>query len=312
MTGRALPFRPKPLADELLSSWIVRLAHGNHCGVEEFCRYLGFKKGRAPEFREEVADLDLNRLSCAARIPEAEVHAMTIPKLIHPRTLIIANSDFQYCSKCRLEKPGIVLKHWRYAWSMDCQTCGTRLVMKSPLAGDRSKLQNRATRGARALRTTLDRGNAWATRRIELTTYFIQSIGLVGQNPLTSANEGERLTALCALANADSRPLVAAALALNGQAAPVRVLRKNFPRYRPVILRLMELSFGLQKRLPKPTRQPLEFEGADNHASPFIPSPKALAAARQAIRELGNTATQRSLRKRASALWQDTETSPQT
>ncbi|PHS19454.1 MAG: hypothetical protein COA78_00780 [Blastopirellula sp.] len=51
----SLPRRPPPLTDELLSSWMLRLALANHCAVDELCRYLGLQRGRAPE---TVAELE--------------------------------------------------------------------------------------------------------------------------------------------------------------------------------------------------------------------------------------------------------------
>ena len=49
-----LPFRPLPVHDELLSSWIRRLARANHCSVEELCGYLGVGEGRVPEYAGDL------------------------------------------------------------------------------------------------------------------------------------------------------------------------------------------------------------------------------------------------------------------
>ncbi|MEO1189713.1 MAG: TniQ family protein [Pseudomonadota bacterium] len=41
---KPLPRRPPSLRDELLSSWIGRLARANHCSVDELCSYLGLAR----------------------------------------------------------------------------------------------------------------------------------------------------------------------------------------------------------------------------------------------------------------------------
>lgn len=51
---KPLPRRPPPARDELLSSWIARLARANHCSGEELCGYIGLRQGRVPEYVGEL------------------------------------------------------------------------------------------------------------------------------------------------------------------------------------------------------------------------------------------------------------------
>lgn len=79
MNSKPLPCRRPPIEDELLSSWITRLAHANHCSVEEFCGYIGLEQGRVPESVAELENANLAYLSFLVQLSATDVAAMTLP-----------------------------------------------------------------------------------------------------------------------------------------------------------------------------------------------------------------------------------------
>ncbi|WP_299554639.1 TniQ family protein [uncultured Tateyamaria sp.] len=65
-----LPYRPPPVRDELLLSWIGRLARANHCSVEDLCGYLGLGQGRVAEHAGDLRAMNWDRL-CGAVLAAA-------------------------------------------------------------------------------------------------------------------------------------------------------------------------------------------------------------------------------------------------
>ena len=124
MNVKPLPFRPPPARDELLSSWIGRLAKANHCSVEELCGYLGLGQGRVPERINDPGEMDWARLCSAVQRTRNEIAAMTLPDTVHHAVRYVSRHDFQYCPGCTEQTPGLALRHWRFAWSMTCETRG--------------------------------------------------------------------------------------------------------------------------------------------------------------------------------------------
>lgn len=57
---KPLPCRPSPFEDELLSSWVTRLARANHCSFEELSGYLGLEQGKVPETVAEPGQMNLD------------------------------------------------------------------------------------------------------------------------------------------------------------------------------------------------------------------------------------------------------------
>ena len=73
-----MPRCPPPLADELLSSWLKRLARANYCTEDELCRYLGLRSGRAPETLADLAGVDVAGLCSILRLVRDDLVAMLI------------------------------------------------------------------------------------------------------------------------------------------------------------------------------------------------------------------------------------------
>lgn len=59
VTGRCWPFHPKPLPDELLSSWITRIARGNCMRLHTFCDIVWKKKPIWPRDIDKTASDDI-------------------------------------------------------------------------------------------------------------------------------------------------------------------------------------------------------------------------------------------------------------
>ena len=80
VTIRSLPKRPPPLRDELLSSWITRLAGANHCSVPELCGYIRFVGECPPETWNELAGANIERLGTISGFPSSDMHRMLLAR----------------------------------------------------------------------------------------------------------------------------------------------------------------------------------------------------------------------------------------
>jgi len=148
--SRFLPGTTPPLPDELLSSWLVRLAHRHYLKVHSFCSVLWPRK--------EIWTRDIDRsftsemltdLSILTGTSYANVFALTLQSFEgilfhglsekahnHPWILaleryhrIYKKNGLMYCPSC-LKKDGdtpYFRKRWRLALSIVCPTCGSYL-----------------------------------------------------------------------------------------------------------------------------------------------------------------------------------------
>ena len=303
MTVRPLPFRPPPIHDELLSSWISRLANANHCSVEEFCGYLGLGQGRVPECTSDLGVVNWSRTCAALQRPQIEIAAMTFPSTMYHSARYMSLDDFQYCLGCVEKTPNLVLRHWRFVWSLRCEACGRTLAAKKPAKYVSGRLRAQAVRGSATLKAAVASNDYRRLRRIDLTLHLMTVLGTGHLGSLTSRNEHERLLALAAVNVGTTRPLLGAAIILRGNDRAAPELRRVFPQHRRVIERIRGLSQDLDRRLPRlsetghPTRQ--ETHGSCRPNA----SESALQAARKAISELGHDANRQALLMRADAIW---------
>lgn len=303
MTVRPLPFRPPPARDELLSSWVGRLAKANHCSAEELCGYLGLGQGRVQEYASDLREANWARLCGAVQRTPDEIAAMTLPDTTHHDVRYVSRHDFQYCPGCLEQTPDIVLRHWRFAWSITCEACGRSLAAKHPAEAVSDRLLARGARGARALRTAVASNDHRRLRRMDLTLHLMTVLEIGNLGSLTSGSERERLMALAAASVGTTRPLLGCAIILRGNDRAVRELRRAFPQHRRVIERIRGLSRDLDRRLPgrSEARHPLRQETHGmSHPSA---SESALKAARQAISELGSDANRQALLARTDVIW---------
>lgn len=194
-----LPRRPPPVRDELLSSWIRRLAGANHCSVEELCGYLGLRQGRVPEHAVDLGNVNWARFCAAVQRTPDEIVAMSLAGRMHHSVQYVSRHDFQSCPLCVEKTSDLVLRHWRFAWSLTCETCGRTLEAKHPADGISDRLRSRAARGAEALRAAVGINDTRLLRRVDLAVHLLSTLGLASCPPLTSGCQAQRLTALAAV-----------------------------------------------------------------------------------------------------------------
>jgi len=304
---RPLPRCPAPLRDELLSSWIARLAVANHCSVPELCGYLGFAGDRSPETLEELEGMDVERMCTITRLERSDLNNTLLTRRAEFPVECISWSDFQHCVACARATPGVSLRHWRCAWSLTCQICGSELVSlrPDPKASDHlpARLRARVIEGAGQLKRAYQQGNGHAGRRVDIT---MQVVGVLERGfrhgSIFSQCRYDRWLALAALNLGMTRPLLAVAIALRKDPAAGARLCMAFPQRRKILDRLASLADDL----------PFLGAGSDeNHVGwsqtqrtyfAATPQPEYLAAAKQAINQLGATVDRGELLRRAESI----------
>lgn len=309
MTHKPLPRRPAPYQDELLSSWIARLAEGNYCSVPELCRYLGLDQKGPPETQSELAGVDRDRFCAMLRLLPAELDRMLLRRRAQFPVECISWSDFQNCPACARKQPGISLCHWRYAWSLQCEVCGSELspVRRDPTAHVHlpTRLRTRAKEGAKWLMLANRHGDRLAGRRMNLTLQVAAVLAPeLRHGALLSQNRIDRFKALAAINLGMTRPLLAVALLMKNDPTVERKLRAAFPHRRKLVDRLANLA-GKPRILRvwsgdnlegQPKRQPAYISAS--------PQPEYLAAAKLAIIQLGANADRSELLKYAESILQ--------
>ncbi len=291
------------MRDELLSSWMGRLANANHCSVEELCGYLGLGQGRVPECVSDLRTANWAMLCGAVQRSPDEIVSMALPDTMHHDAQYVSRHDFQYCPGCVAKSPDLVLRHWRLAWSMTCEICGQVLAAKYPANDVSGRLHARALLGAEVLKTAVTTTDLARLRRISLTLQVMSVLKIGRLWSLTSGNKRDRLLALAAVGIGTTRPLLGAAIIMRGNDRAARELSRVFPEHRHMIERIRGLSQDLGRPLPElgETGHPTGHETL-GLCRPRV-SESALQAARQAISELGADANRQALLTRADAIW---------
>lgn len=218
MTQRPLPKTVMPLADELLSGWLTRLAVINHCEVDELLAHIEVETRQAAmlDFEVELATATAERVSIAARVDPETVKSLSFGAMTQIEALLTAQVPFQACPDC--SRRGIALKHWRQAWAFDCQICGTRLhsiLIKHDGNRISEKLLRRARRGAGMLEYAVRSNCTIRLRRALRAVTFAKALKSVRADAafaLQNPRPDVRLFCLAAIAMAQSRPLGKAAM----------------------------------------------------------------------------------------------------
>ncbi len=307
MIHKPLPRRPAPYQDELLSSWIARLADANYCSLPELCRYLGLGQERPPETQSDLAGVNLDRFCTLLRLPSAELDRMLLRRRAEFPIECISWSDFQHCPACTHKVPGVSLRHWRYAWSLQCEVCGSEL---SPLGRDPAahvnlptRLRTRAKEGAKQLMLANRRGDRHAGRRMDLT---LQVAGVLAPEPrhgaLFSQNRIDRFKTLAAINLGMTRPLLAAALTMKSDRVGETKLRIAFPHKRKVVDRLARLAESLPSQRSRKGGAPKNQSRKYCAGTAHVPRQEYLQAARRAIDQLGENAERSDLLNCAAKL----------
>lgn len=305
MNSKPLPCRPPPIEDELLSSWITRLAKANHCSVQEFYGYLGFEQGRVPKTVAELENGNLDHLSLLVQLPASDVAAMTLPDGIRFEVQYVSQHDFQKCAGCTSQTPGLVLRHWRFIWATTCERCGRELVPLHPADAEiiSEKIRRRANRGAEVLRSAFCDGDLPLGRRLGRAFYMLRSRDLAQSTSLTSGDNGVRFAMLAVIGTRMSHALLTAAPGLQSHTTLARHLSRVFPQHLEVIARMVALSEVSNEK--STARQ--NVEAPPQYRAVTTPVRKvstlALSAARQAIEELGPATDRHKLLVRAEAIW---------
>ena len=304
MTIKLLPRRPPPLCDELLSSWLTRLAQANHCSTEELCGYLGLQRGRVPDRESDLEQVCVERLCAAVGRKRTEIAAMTLPNLSARSLNYLATHDFQTCKHCQEQTPDLVLRHWRFAWSTNCESCDRSLVSTCPQGGISKRMKARAARGAKRLASAVVSGDQHSLHQFRQTLDLLQLWGLAAADALISENQDQRTIALAAIELGSRHPLLRTAyrVARNNRAA--RSLLRTFPRQSEALeslqswARLHEYRYADQGAIGRRART----RGLGTTG--LVPSERALHAARRAIEELGSNTDRHALLLRAQEIWQ--------
>ncbi|MEI5680703.1 TniQ family protein [Mesorhizobium sp. CCNWLW179-1] len=216
LTLRPLPKTVAPVPDELLTGWLTRLAATNYCAFLELLAHVEIEGWHSFTLDFELEATAAERIAVAARVDPAIVQSLTFPALSLTEAVLTARIPFQSCPEC--SRRGLALKHWRRAWAFDCQICGTRLapIVAKPY-GELlpEKLLRRARIGAGLLEQAATCNGTVRLRRAMQAVTFAMAIKNVRGDPafaLQSFNQKARLFFLAAIAAAQKRPLVKAAL----------------------------------------------------------------------------------------------------
>lgn len=304
MTIKLLPRRPPPLCDELLSSWLTRLAQANHCSTEELCGYLGLQRGRVPDRESDLEQVCVERLCAAVGRKRTEIAAMTLPNLSTRSLNYLATHDFQTCTYCQAQTPDLVLRHWRFAWSTNCESCGRSLVSTCPHAGISKRMKARAARGAKILASAVISGDQKTQQQFRQASDLLQLWGLADADALISENQDQRTIALAAIELGSRHPLLRTAYRVARNNRAMRSLLHAFPRQSEALenlqswARLHEYQYADQGATGRRART----RGLGTTG--LVPSERALHAARRAIEELGSNTDRHALLLRAQEIWQ--------
>ena len=130
---RPLPVVLRPVADELLSSWLVR--HAAYYGVTGsfFAEWLMLGTRNLSILDHRLGLAQVTRLSEKLRCDPVTLIAMTfVDAPGRSAELICRGRATQICRACadrhaREGASGAVPKHWRKAWRVTCPVCSTPL-----------------------------------------------------------------------------------------------------------------------------------------------------------------------------------------
>jgi hypothetical protein len=174
---RPLPKTVAPLPDELLSSWLSRLAAANYCNDAELLAHIEIdtRHGAALDFNVEAADAE--KIAIAARVDPDTVQSMTFTAMTKMEMMLTAQALSQSCPEC--SRRGLSLRHWRRFCAFDCQFCGTLLVRILAKPGDEKlpeELIDRARCGAGLLEHAAQLRSPKQLRRAMRVVTFAMSL----------------------------------------------------------------------------------------------------------------------------------------
>jgi hypothetical protein len=301
---KLLPRRPPPLCDELLSSWLTRLAQANHCSTEELCGYLGLQRGRVSDRSSDLEQVCVDRLCAAVGRKRTEIAAMTLPNLNTRSLNYLATHDFQTCKHCQEQTPGLILRHWRFAWSTNCESCGRSLVSTCPHAGISKRMKARAVQGAKRLASAVVSGDQQSLHQFRQTSDLLQLWKLADADALISENQAQRTIVLAAIELGSRRSFQRFAYRVGRNSRVAQSLLRAFPRQREALETIQKWARLSENRYSE--REVTVRRATDECRKTTKPAPskRALTATQSAVQELGSNADRLALLLRAQEILQ--------
>jgi len=136
MTGRtndlprALPLIAPPRVDELLSSWLTRIAQDYYIPPRSLLTHMGLSSPSVERLDLSLTFAQAIAMSGFVRQPPDAIIGMTHTKLpADCQTLVRVKHPQQSCRSCALQlkrdgAAGAVLKSWMQGWRVTCRACG--------------------------------------------------------------------------------------------------------------------------------------------------------------------------------------------
>ena len=204
-----------PVADELSSGWLARLANFNHCDLVDLLAHVGID-GRYVD----VLDFELEGsaaliIAALARTDFELVQSLTITPATPLEATLIAQFPFQTCPVCSIL--GLALKHWRRAWVFDCLMCGAQIIptiARPDMVKPSMKIFRRARIGARLLEGAIEDNNARKIHRAMRGVAFAVAVTRFRSSDLAALQGCKpeiRTTCLVAICAVQKKPLLKAA-----------------------------------------------------------------------------------------------------
>lgn len=215
----------------------------------------------------------------------------------------VAKENFQSCPNCQLSHGEVSLRHWRYAWTIDCLLCGTRLHSRTDKSDPPEKLVKRARKGAGFLEFAYFSTNRRLARRVQTAITFAQATHLRQRHcSLIGLCQRDRFELLAAIGAGRKKPLIKAALVLRETWGVERRLNEAFPYRRKLIARVLKLRRELARRMPTQFRDEINLRTSLTTPPPKMGLSPYNEAARKAIQQLGVEASQKELLKCADQI----------
>ena len=127
---RALPLIAPPRVDELLSSWLTRIAQDYYIPPRRLLTHMGLSSPSVERLDLTLTFARAIAMSGFVRQPPDAIIAMTHTKLpADCQTLVRVKHPQQSCLSCALQlkrdgAAGAVLKSWMQGWRVTCRACG--------------------------------------------------------------------------------------------------------------------------------------------------------------------------------------------
>ncbi len=127
---RALPLIAPPRADELLSSWLTRIAQDYYIPPRGLLTHMGLSSPSVERLDLTLTFAQAITMSGFVRQPPDAIIGMTHAKLpADCQTLVRVRHPQQSCRSCASQlkrdgAAGAVLKSWMQGWRATCRACG--------------------------------------------------------------------------------------------------------------------------------------------------------------------------------------------